>query len=212
MIIKNIDVSLRGIKLVDKYGQALTGDQAMSKIYVRVNNIFIDLQLLVLKIVGIIILSHTLRNWIYKIFGIKIDRGSTIHTGGMFFNPKGIEIGKDSIIGNGVFLDGRGKIRIGDHVDMASDVMVYNSQHDVNDPEFKATVEDVEIADYVFIGPRVIILPGVKIGRGAVLAAGCVVSKDVSDYAIVAGVPAEVIGERKNKKLNYILGRPRLFQ
>ena len=68
------------------------------------------------------------------------------------------------------------------------------------------------MGDYVFIGPRVIILPGVKIGKGAVVAAGAVVTKDVSEFTIVGGVPAKEIGERKNKKPNYKLGRARLFQ
>ena len=70
----------------------------------------------------------------------------------------------------------------------------------------------VRVGDYSFIGPRVIILPGVKIGTGAVVAAGAVVTKDVEDYAIVGGVPAVKIGERKNKNLHYKLGRARLFQ
>jgi len=64
----------------------------------------------------------------------------------------------------------------------------------------------------VFIGPRAIIMPGVKIGRGAVVAGGAVVTKDVPDFAIVGGVPAKVIGERKNKDPHYNLGRARLFQ
>jgi maltose O-acetyltransferase len=78
--------------------------------------------------------------------------------------------------------------------------------------DFSARVESVEIGDYVFIGPRAIILPGVTIGKGAAIAAGAVVAKDVSDFAIVGGVPAKVIGERKNRNPNYRLGRARLFQ
>ena len=70
----------------------------------------------------------------------------------------------------------------------------------------------MEIGDYVFIGPRAIILPGVKIGRGAVVAAGAVVTKDVPEKTIVAGVPAETIGERRVKEFNYRLGRARLWQ
>ena len=55
-------------------------------------------------------------------------------------------------------------------------------------------------------------MPGVTIGRGAVVAGGAVVTKDVPDFAIVGGVPAKVIGERNNKNPNYRLGRARLFQ
>jgi maltose O-acetyltransferase len=52
----------------------------------------------------------------------------------------------------------------------------------------------------------------VSIGKGAVIAAGAVVTKNVDDFAIVGGVPAKPIGERKLKELHYRLGRPRLFQ
>src|SRR3990167_1266975 len=103
-------------------------------------------------------------------------------------------------------------INIGSHVDIASDVMIYNSEHDINSDDFHAILGPVEIGDYVFIGPRAIILPGVKIGKGAVIAAGAVVTKDVGEFKIVGGVPAQVIGERNLKDPHYKLGRARWFQ
>jgi maltose O-acetyltransferase len=123
-----------------------------------------------------------------------------------------IVIGEGTIIGDHAFLDGRDKITIGDHVDIASSVMIYSGKHDYESEDFRPVFSPVVIEDYVFIGPRVVIQPGVTIGRGAIAAAGAVIAKDVPAFAIVGGVPAKVIGERKLKDLHYRLGWARLFQ
>jgi maltose O-acetyltransferase len=109
-------------------------------------------------------------------------------------------------------MDGRAPLRIGDHVDIASQVLIYNSQHDVNSEGFDPIEKEVEIEDYVFIGPRVIIQPGVKIGKGAVIAAGAVVTTDVPAFEIWGGVPAKFIKKREIVNPHYKLGRARLFQ
>ncbi len=163
--------------------------------------------------------SHHVRRFFYRLTGMKIGNGSTIHMMARIYDPRHITIGKDTIIGEKATLDGRkqlphskGGLEIGDHVDIASDVMIWTSQHDVHAENFGAIEEKVVIEDYVFIGPRAIILPGVRLGKGAVVAAGAVVTKNVSEKSIVAGVPAKEIGKRKVKHLNYQLGRARLFQ
>jgi len=195
----------------DKNGNNLSGNQVLSKIINRIENCFLDFELMLLRWVGHIPF-HCVRKTIYRICGIKIGRGSTIHMWANFFEPKNITIGNDTIIGNNAFLDGRASLKIGNHTDIASEVMIYNSEHNIDSIDFLAKEEKVEIGDYCFIGPRVIILPGVTIGKGAVVGAGAVVTKDVEDFSIVGGVPAQVIGQRTNKNPEYRLGRARLFQ
>lgn len=195
----------------DRMGKDLSGPEVAKKSANRVGNIFLDFWLLVLNIVGCIPL-HSIRWFFYIISGMKVHWTSHIHMWARFYNPSNIRIGKDTIIGDHVFLDGRDKLIIGDHVDIASQVLIYNSEHDINSENFHAVTGEVIIEDYVFIGPRAIILPGVRIGKGAVVAAGAVVTKDVGEFAVVGGVPAEVLGERKIKDLHYRLGRARLFQ
>lgn len=197
--------------LKDKYGQELSISAAWPKVTTRLFNYWLDLVLFKLALTGYIPF-HLVRKLIYTLFGMRIGKGSTVHMWARFYDPRGIKISEDTVIGDHAFLDGRDEISIGDHVDVASCVMIYNSEHDINSEDFHATVAPVEIGDYVFIGPRVIILPGVKIGKGAVVGAGAVVTKDVPEFTIVGGVPAVKIGERKNKNLHYRLGRARLFQ
>lgn len=195
----------------DKTGKKLTAKEARVKIFNRFYNYILDFELMVLRWVSHIP-SHMVRKVFYQLAGVNFGKGSTLHMWANFFDPIGVTIGDDTIIGDHAFLDGRAPIKIGNHVDIASYVMIYNSEHDLESESFSARLEPVEIGDYVFIGPRVIILPGVKIGRGAVVGAGAVVTHDVPEFAIVGGVPAKVIGERKNKNPEYKLGRARLFQ
>ena len=195
----------------DRMNKPLNYTEAAKKIFNRIENIMLDFDLMILRWTGHIP-SHFFRLFIYRLSGMRIGRGSAVHMWCNFFNPRGIKIGQDSIIGDHVFLDGRSELEIGDHVDITSYVLIYNSQHDINSSDFRAVYSKVRIGDYVFIGPRAIILPGVVIGKAAVVAAGAVVTKNVPPFAVVAGVPAVKIGERKIKNPGYKLGRARLFQ
>ena len=197
--------------LKDKNGKNLTGGEVIEKVLNRISNVILDFELMTLRWVSHVP-SHAFRKIIYKLSGMKIGKGSTVHMWANFFDPSGISIGEDTIVGDHAFLDGRAALTIGSHVDIASSVMIYNSEHDLESEEFSARTEPVEIGNYVFVGPRAIILPGVKIGKGAVVAAGAVVTKDVPEFTIVGGVPAGKIGERRERNPHYILGRARLFQ
>ncbi len=147
--------------------------------------------------------SHHFRRFVYQyVFGLQLGRGSIIHWETRFFRPSGIKIGEYCNIGNNAFLDGRHGISIGNCVSTGAQVMIYTLQHDIDSPSFDVGGGPVTIDDYVYIGPRALILPNVRIGRGAVVAAGAVVTRDVPPYAIVGGVPARFIRERR-RDLDY---------
>lgn len=194
--------------------------------------VLIDFWVFLCTVTGLIP-SHTIRLFLYKsLFRVKIGRNSSIHWLARFNLPSGIEIGNNTVIGNDAFLDGRfyrkgaknaivyirdfifpphRPLRIGNNVSIAGEVRIYTMQHDIDDPDFREVEGDVVIEDYAVLGTRVMILPGVRIGRGAVVASGAVVTKDVEPYTVVGGVPAQFIRNRP-KNLRYTLKFARLFQ
>ena len=90
-------------------------------------------------------------------------------------------------------------------------VWIWTMEHDPQDSYYGVKGGAVTIEDYAWISCRVVILPGVTIGKGAVVAAGAVVTKDVAPYTIVGGVPAKKIGTR-TKDLRYQLRFHKAFQ
>lgn len=199
------------LRITDKHGRALSTGEVAKKAGVRVYSILTELNVYILSLAGHIP-SHLIRRMVYSASGVAMGKGSTIHMGAVFYDPTNIRIGDDTLVGERAVLDGRDKLVIGNHVDIASEVMIYNSQHDIHDPLFGPISGPVVIEDYAFIGPRAIILPGVTIGKGAVVGAGAVVTKDVAPGTVVGGVPAKSIGERKLKDFRYVLGRARWFR
>ncbi len=195
----------------DKTGKQLTFFQIMNKLINRVKNILLEFQVFLLHLIGYIPFHHVRRVY-YRLAGISIGKGSTIHMGARFYDPQNVSIGEDTVVGESAVLDGRDRLFIGNHVAVATGVMIFNAQHEIEDEFFSPSTAPVVIEDYVFVGPRVIIQPGVKVGKGAIIAAGAVVTKDVPPFAIVGGVPAKIIGERKLKDLHYKIGRARWFR
>jgi acetyltransferase-like isoleucine patch superfamily enzyme len=148
--------------------------------------------------------SHTFRIFILKNLGANIGKKVAIQRGCTYWKPKKLKVGFGSVIGFNVNLDARKGLTIGNNVTIASEVMFWSLHHDYNDEHFKVIGNEVIIEDYAWICSRSIILPGIKIGKGAVVASGAVVTKNVEPYTIVGGVPAKPIGTR-NKNLNYKL-------
>jgi acetyltransferase-like isoleucine patch superfamily enzyme len=196
----------------DKHGRSLTSQEFSQKLQNRIAAIWLEFVTGFLWwFVGEVPIHHV-RRFFYRLAGMKIGKGSSIHMRVRIYNPRNITIGEDSIIGERVVLDGRAKLTIGDHVDIATGAMIFNSHHDVHSEDFHPIEMENSVADYVFIGPNVIILPGVQVGKGAVIGAGAVVTKNVEPMSIMGGVPAKEIGKRQVSELKYKLGRARWFQ
>ena len=139
-----------------------------------------------------------------RLLHLNADPDSVLYQWRDLRHPRGIEIGKGTVIGHWATLDGRRGLRIGDNVNCSSEVALWTLQHDPDDRGFGVRGAPIVIEDYAWISFRATVLPGVRIGRGAIVAAGSVVTTNVEDYTIVGGIPAKPIGIR-SRDLDYSL-------
>ena len=156
--------------------------------------------------------SHTVRRVLYRyLFRMRIGKHSSIHWRARFRKPGKLVIGNNCVIGEFAMIDARSGVVVGDTVNIAGNVTIYTLEHDPDSPTFAVKGGPVIIDDYAYIGSHVVILPGVHVGYGAVVATGAVVTQDVPPYHIVGGVPARFIRER-NRDLRYKLDFALPFQ
>lgn len=150
--------------------------------------------------------SFHFRHWYYRrVLHYSLGKDSSIHMG-VFVTGYNIHIGNNVVINRRVHLDGRIGVRIHDNVSISPEVYIVSLEHDPQDASFGTRGAEVIIEEDVWIGVRAMIMPGVRVGKGAVVAAGAVVTKEVAPYQIVAGVPARPIGVRSHHldyKLRY---------
>lgn len=155
--------------------------------------------------------SHLVRRWFYRaVMRFDIGKRAFIFMGAQFDSRGHFRLGGHSTINERCRLDNRGGLEIGSNVSISADVCILTADHDPQSRSFAGRERPVRIADYVFIGTRALILPGVTIGRGAIVAAAAVVTKDVAERSIVAGSPAKEIGTR-NADLSYEIDYCRFF-
>lgn len=142
----------------------------------------------------------TLQGWrreLVKLFGGKMGFGVQVHGGARIWYPANLRIGKYSWVGDHANLYCVDKIRIGAHAVISEGAYICTAEHDIADAKFELKTAPIEIGDNAWIGARAIVLPGRKIGEGAVVAAGAVVTKDVEPWTVVAGNPARVVRKRE---------------
>jgi acetyltransferase-like isoleucine patch superfamily enzyme len=158
--------------------------------------------------------SQVIRMWLYRnVFHMDLGKRVVIYGRSELVTPTRIRIGEGSIIGDQVLLDGRHGITIGRNVNFSSGVWIFTDQHNTQCPHFSCEGQGrpVVIEDRAWLSARTIVLPGVRIGEGAVICAGAVVTKDVERFGIYGGVPATKIGERNSELVYEFTGASVLF-
>jgi maltose O-acetyltransferase len=137
-----------------------------------------------------------------RYFLLKLGTNTVVQQGLRMTNPEKISIGSNCNFGQGAFLTGGGGIRIGDWVGLGPDAKIWSVNHRFDNPDVPWMCQDWErnevvIEDDVWLGANVFVMPGVRIGKGAIVSAGSIVSKSVPPFAIVVGNPGRVVGWRK---------------
>ena len=128
-------------------------------------------------------------------YGMRVGKAN-LHRGVFLLSPWLIEVGDNVNVQMGCFLDGRGGLTIGNNVDLLPGARLLTEQHDIDSAEYETVKRSVHIADNAIVGSWALILPGVTVSEGAVVAAGSVVTKTVEPYTLVAGNPAVMKRER----------------
>ena len=139
---------------------------------------------------------YGLKRWLLRVFGANVGRAVVIKPHVRIKFPWRCQIGDDCWIGEDVWIDNLADVRIENDVCLSQGVYLCTGSHDHRSITFDLISKPIVIEDQAWIAARSMILQGVTVGRGAVVAAGSVVTSEVPSGTIVAGSPCRVIGER----------------
>lgn len=160
------------------------------------------------------------RKKLYKLYDSMKSVGKNVHICKSYniSTPQNIEIGNHVWIGELFYARGEGGIKIGNGTIISRNVEIWTSNHNYDSEDLytipydrRMICEMVTIGENVWIGSRVIILPGISIGEGAVIGAGTVVCKDVPAYAVAAGNPVRVIKYRNIEKYELLKAQGKVY-
>lgn len=135
----------------------------------------------------------------YSLMGVSFDEVSSAHIslGVEMWVGRRLSMGARSTIGQRCYVDARAGLRIEDDVSIAREAALLTATHIPDDPGFAARLAPIHLEHHCWIGMRALVLPGVRVGEGAVVGACAMVTSDVEPYTIVGGIPARPLGERR---------------
>lgn len=143
--------------------------------------------------------THKLRIAWLKLFGAKLKWHHTIYPSVKIYAPWNLEITNGSVLGPRVEVYNKAPVKLGGGVVVSQDAYLCTASHDVTSPTMQLVKKPIVIEDNAWIAAHAIILPGVVIGKAAVVGAGAVVTKDVEPWTVVGGNPAKFVKKRELK-------------
>lgn len=161
---------------------------SMKKLFIAITNVLIS-----------IVFLFSARRCILRLTGAIVGDKVTVHSQVRFYALGNLEIGAGSTLNKHVLIDNRGLVKIGKNVNISHSCQIYTQTHDINKNGAPLMTKNVVIGDHAWLFPNVTIMPGVKIGHGAVLYPSAVVTKNVDNFSVVAGNPARHLKYRNRK-------------
>jgi putative colanic acid biosynthesis acetyltransferase WcaF len=139
---------------------------------------------------------HCWRRLLLRLFGAKIAKGAHIYGSARIWSPANLEMGCHACLGRRVNCYSMAKITVGPYAVISQGAHLCAGSHDINDENFQLVARPVEIGPHAWIATEAFVGPGVTVGEGAVLGARGVTFKDLADYTVYVGNPAEAIKQR----------------
>lgn len=136
------------------------------------------------------------KSFMLSVFGGKIGKHINIKPGVNIKYPWFLELGDYVWLGEGVWIDNLGPVKIGNNVCISQEAYVFTGNHNYKSESFKLIIRGIDIEDGVWVGARAVICPGVRLQSHAVIAAGSVMNRDAQPFSIYQGNPAQIIKDR----------------
>lgn len=140
---------------------------------------------------GGVLVPRVVRLLLYRLLGMQVGRANV--RSGCQFTTRLVTLGYDAMVNRGCTFDNSARVTLGDRVRVGPEVMFCTSTHELGDRAQRAAARadrPVSVGDGVWIGTRAVLLPGVTVGAGCVIAAGALVADDCAPDGLYAGVPA----------------------
>ena len=142
---------------------------------------------------------HSWRAFLLRCFGARVGKRVHVYPGARIWAPWNLELDDASAIANGAILYTQGKIIIGRNAVVSQGAHLCAGTHDYNHPDFPLITEPIYIGEHAWIAAEVFIHAGITIGKGCVIGARSVVTKDMPDWMVCSGHPCKPLKQRKYK-------------